>query len=221
MFITAAKIATVEAITAAFNAIGTPSSNTTVDLVPRSVTIEYPVEEIEWPAIYVQFRPTVTQYTGLNPDTFTAVVNNEGVTTGWEQIRHGYFEGAFDLQILAMSSEERDKIWETIINFFMMDGVGPSSSAFYSSIAANDLIGITYAKGSVIQVGDTVSPGTPWSPEELTYETTLRIKCIGEFYENKYTQTLLPISAVNVTANINVPTPWSYPITNHTEPLAQ
>jgi len=194
MFITAAKIATVEAITAAFNALGNASSNTTTDLVPRAVTIEYPVEEIEWPAIYVQFRPTITQYTGLNPDNFVAVQNS----SNWEQIRHGYFEGAFDLQILAMSSEERDKIWETVINFFIMNGMSPGSSAFYTSIAENNLIGMTFAQGSVLQVGDTVSPGTPWSPEELTYETTMRIKCIGEFYEDKYTQTLLSTSSVDI-----------------------
>ena len=100
MIITAAKIATVEAITAAFSALGPTSSNTTKDLVPRSVTIEYPVEEIAWPAVYVQFRPTLTQYTGLNPDSFVAIKNEQGQTTSWEQVRQGYFEGAFDLQIL-------------------------------------------------------------------------------------------------------------------------
>jgi len=198
MFITAAKIATVEAITAAFNAIGSPSSNTTVDLVPRSVTIEYPVEEIEWPAVYVQFRPTITQYTGLNPDIYNPIQSG-GVTTSYQQIRHGYFEGSFDLQILAMASEERDKIWETMINFFIMNEMSPGSTAFYNSLTQNDLIGITFSQGSVLQVGDTVSPGTPWSPEELTYETTIRVKCVGEFYEDKYAQNLLPVSAVNLT----------------------
>ena len=112
MFITATKIAVVEAIRSGFNAIGPASNNNTIDLVPRSVTIEYPVEEIEWPAIYVQFRPTTTQYTGLAPDIETQ--NQDGT---WNSYRHGYFEGAFDLQILAMSSEERDRIWDTLTNY--------------------------------------------------------------------------------------------------------
>jgi hypothetical protein len=213
MIITAAKIATVEAITAAFSALGPTSSNTTKDLVPRSVTIEYPVEEIAWPAVYVQFRPTLTQYTGLNPDSFVAIKNEQGQTTSWEQVRQGYFEGAFDLQILAMASEERDKIWETLINFFIMNNMDPASTAFYNSIAENDLIAITFAQGSVLQVGDTVSPGTPWSPEELTYETTLRIKCVGQFYEDKYTQTLLPVSSVKVSGTMvedNISTTTTY-----------
>ena len=167
MIITAAKIATVEAITAAFSALGPTSSNTTKDLVPRSVTIEYPVEEIAWPAVYVQFRPTLTQYTGLNPDSFVAIKNEQGQTTSWEQVRQGYFEGAFDLQILAMASEERDKIWETLINFFIMNNMDPASTAFYNSIAENDLIAITFAQGSVLQVGDTVSPGTPLEPRRI------------------------------------------------------
>jgi hypothetical protein len=208
MFITAAKIAAVEGIVAGFEAIGAVSNNTTKDLVPRAVTIEYPVEEIEWPAIYVQFRPTITQYTGLNPDQYTAILDNQGNTTSWEMYRQGYFEGAFDLQILAMTSEERDKIWETLINLFVMNNLSPGATALYNSILQNDLIAMTLQQGSTLQVGDTVSPGTPWSPEELTYEATIRVKCIGEFYENKYTQELLPISAINVTANIEVPDPW-------------
>lgn len=201
MFITAAKIAVVEGITSAFNAIGSASSNTTKDLVPRSITIEYPVEEIEWPAIYVQFRPTITQYTGLDPGSYDPVYNGNKIVS-YNNIRHGYFEGSYDLQILAMSSEERDKIWETLINLFLMDTIAPSATALYESISANDLIAIALQKGSVIQVGDTVSPGTPWSPEELTYEATIRIRCIGEFFENKYSQTLLPISAVKVTGTL-------------------
>jgi hypothetical protein len=208
MFITAVKIAIIEGIDAGFAALGPVSSNTTTDLVPRAVTIEYPVEEIEWPAIYVQFRPSITQYTGLNPNTYSPIVDENGDTVAWESIRQGYFEGSFDLQILAMSSEERDKIWETLINLFTMNDMSPGSTALYQSIVHNDLIAITLQQGSIIQVGDTVSPGTPWSPEELSYEATIRIKCIGEFYENKYNQELLPVSAINVTANIVVPDPW-------------
>jgi len=200
MFITAAKIAAVEAITAGFSALGAASSNTTVDLVPRSVTIEYPVAEVEWPAVFVQFRPTTTQHTGLNPDTYSPIVVN-GVTTSWENIRQGYFEGAFDLQILAMSSEERDRIWETLINLFLMYDMSVGSTALYNSIANDNLIAMTLLPGQVQQVGDTVSPGTPWSPEELTYEATVRVRCVGQFYEDKYNQVLLPISSVTLTGS--------------------
>ena len=193
MFITATKIAVIEAIRAGFNAIGPASNNTTVDLVPRSVTIEYPVEEIEWPAIYLQFRPTVTQYTGLNPNQ--QIKNQDGTYTSY---RHGYFEGAFDLQILAMSSEERDRIWDTLTNLIMMNDMAPGSSAFYQSIVDDQLIGLTILPGQIIQIGDTVNAGTPWSAEELTYEATIRFRCIGEFYEDKYNQNLLPLDQITV-----------------------
>jgi len=193
MFITATKIAVVEAIRSGFNAIGPASNNNTIDLVPRSVTIEYPVEEIEWPAIYVQFRPTTTQYTGLAPDIETQ--NQDGT---WNSYRHGYFEGAFDLQILAMSSEERDRIWDTLTNLIMMGNMAPGASSFYQSILDDQLIGLTILPGQVAQVGDTVNAGTPWSSEELTYEATVRVRCVGEFYEDKYNQTLLPLDHITV-----------------------
>jgi hypothetical protein len=202
MFITAAKVTLVEAIDAAFSALGQSSKNSTIDLVPRSVTIEYPIEEIEWPAIYVQFRPRLTQYTGLYPDEFSPVTDQNNNVIAWDEIRQCYFEGSFDLQILAMTSEERDKIWETVTNLILMGGISPGSIAFFDSIANNDLIAMTISDGQVLQVGDTVSPGTPWSPEELTYEASIRVNCIGEFYQNKYNLQLLPLSDVTVTAEI-------------------
>lgn len=195
MLITGVKIAIVEALVAGFNAInpaptgrqvGVPSSSS-IDLTPNSVTIEYPKEMALWPAVFVQFRPSKTQWSGLYPDTFTLPSGQYLYGAQAAQIdRTGYFEGSIDLQVLALTSEERDQLWDTLYNLVLMNPGNPGSYAFYQSLLNNNLVGMTILQGTVQSLGDTVAPGTPWSPEELSYEASVRIQCVGDFYESKF-----------------------------------
>ena len=198
MFVTAVKIAIVEAINAGFDALGPRVSSTTKDLTPNSVTIEYPMVEVAWPSVFVQFRPTKVQWSGLDPDTFTTV---SGTSTGIFN-RTGYFEGNIDLQILAMHSEERDRLWDSLYNLVLMNPGSPASAAFYDSLANNDLLGITLLPSIVGSLGDTVAMGTPFSPEELTYEASIRIPCVGDFYEGKYDFTVSTITEVTASGQL-------------------
>jgi len=192
MFITGVKVALVEALNAAFDALGARANNTTKDLTPKSITIEYPMQEVEWPAIFVQFRPTKVQWSGLHPDTWT-VVSGVGTTS-----RIGYFEGNIDLQIIALHSEERDRLWDSLYNLVLMNPGSPASHAFYNSLNSNDLVGITLLPSIVANLGDTVAMGTPFSPEELTYEASVRINCVGDFFEHKYDYEDVVVTAVTV-----------------------
>ena len=198
MFITGVKVALVEALNAAFDALGARANNTTKDLSPKSITIEYPMQEVEWPAIFVQFRPTKVQWSGLFPDEFTTT---SGAATGVVS-RAGYFEGNIDLQILALRSEERDRLWDGLYNLVLMNPGSPGSAAFYQSLVSNDLIGITLLPSIVNNLGDTVAMGTPFSPEELTYEASIRIPCVGDFYEGKYDYTVPRLTAVTVSGQV-------------------
>lgn len=194
MFVTGVKVAIVEALNAAFDALGARADSNTKDLTPKSVTIEYPMVEVQWPAVFVQFRPTKVQWSGMFPDEFTVV---SGQQTGTSS-RVGYFEGNIDLQILALRSEERDRLWDSLYNLVLMNPGSPASAAFYNSLYDNDLIGITLLPSTVGNLGDTVAMGTPFSPEELTYEASIRIPCIGDFYEAKYNQQSTVLTNVTV-----------------------
>ena len=213
MFVTGVKIAIVEALVAGFNAInptGIPNltqqfnyrSDTSIDLTPNSVTIEYPLEEVQWPAIFVQFRPSKSQWTGLNPDIYTLISGSN--PNQYLADRQIYFEGVIDLQILAMHSEERDRLWDSLYNLVLFNPSSPASAAFNNSLNANDLIGITLLESTVTSLGDTVSPGTPYSPEELTYEATVRINCIGESYESKFDAIANSLQKITVSGSVSI-----------------
>jgi len=191
MFVTAVKTAIVEALEAGFNTLhtGIPSDNS-IELTPNSITIEYPLELVAWPTILVQFRASKVQWFGLNPDSYSTAsggITISGTTySGTTVTRNGYFEGSIDLQIMAMHSEERDRLMDSVTNLILMGGGSAGSSAFYNSIYNNDLVGLTLLPSTYANLGDSISSGTPWSPEELTYEASIRIQCIGDFYETKY-----------------------------------
>jgi hypothetical protein len=156
---------------------------------------------VQWPCILVQFRPSKIQWSGINPDIFAVSSSGtviSGTTySGYNVTRNGYFEGSIDLQIMAMHSEERDRLYDSLANLILMGQGSVASSAFNNSILNNNLVGITMLLDSFTPVGDSITAGTPWSPEELTYEASIRVKCIGDFYENKYTYTVPEITNVN------------------------
>jgi len=210
MFTTAVKTTIVEALNAGFSILntGTPS-DTSLDLTPNSITIEYPLEPVQWPSIFVQFRPSKIQWSGINPDTYATSASGitiSGVTySGLSADRTGYFEGSIDLQIMAMHSEERDRLYDSVTNMILMDKISAASTAFVQSIYNNSLVGLTLLLDSFTPLGDSVSPGTPWSPEELTYEASVRIRCIGDFYETKYDVLYPAITSVTATGTM-VPT---------------
>ena len=174
---------------------------------------------VEWPAIFVQFRPSKIQWSGLFPDTYTAT--SGGITISGHNYpaftadRSGYFEGSIDLQIMAMHSEERDRLYDSVTNLILMDKMSPASTAFVQSIYNNNLVGMTLLLDTFTPLGDSVSPGTPFSPEELTYEASIRINCIGDFYVTKYDTVTPAITNITVSGQRDV-MPYSTPAQQNT-----
>lgn len=217
MFTTAVKTTIVEALVAGFSALN-PNYNPNLtqqfnypidnglDLTPNSITIEYPLEQVQWPCILVQFRPSKIQWSGINPDIYTVSPSGttiSGVTySGTNVNRTGYFEGAIDLQIMAMHSEERDRLYDSVANLILMGQGSPASTAFTQSITNNTLVGMTLLLDSFNPLGDSITVGTPWSPEELTYEASVRIRCIGDFYETKYDYTAPQITNISTSGTV-------------------
>lgn len=209
MFITAVKTAIVEALDAGFAQLSSYPSDNSLDLTPNSITIEYPLELIQWPVILVQFRPSKVQWSGLQPDNFTSY--SGGITISGVNYpahtsdRTGYFEGSIDLQIMAMHSEERDRLWDSLTNLLLMGAGSPASAAFYNSILNSSLVGLTILPDTYITLGDSITSGTPWSPDDITYEASVRINCIGDFYTTKYDYQVPNITTITTSGATYIP----------------
>lgn len=208
MFITATKIAVVEAFRSIWfenQNVGQENFNLQLDLtpndapIPRRVTIEYPEESQNWPFILVQFHPTVVRWTGISPDEIVdAAEDEDSDTPQWRQIRQGYFEGSIQLQIMSETSGERDRIWDNLIGVILMGRKRAATRRFFSTLETDELVGITINESSVDMVGDTISMGTPWDPELLSYEATIAFDVVGTFYADEYAEDLVPLTAARV-----------------------
>ncbi len=179
---------------------GNIPNNSTIELTPTKFNIEYPLVESSWPSIYVHFTPITTQWTGLDPD-FYYVVSGTNIICD----RQVYFEGYIDFQILALASEERDKLADSIDNLMLFDVLSAGSSAFYNSIYSDPLVGLTILSSKTRPLGDTIVPGTPFSAEALSYEATIRVQCVGQAYEPKYDYNPIILQSV-VVSGIATPT---------------
>lgn len=190
MFVKAVKLAFVEAVQAVYE------DNDGAPFKPRSVGIEYPEEEIAWPAILIQFRPAgAIQWTGLNPDEVQTIDHPD---YSFESLRRGQFEGSIDFTILALSSAERDTFWDNLVQMVLMGDLQENTNRFHERITQHDLIGINILPTTVTPVGDSIGPGTPWDPDELTYEATLRVSLVGQFVADIASTKLVALGEIRV-----------------------
>jgi len=201
MFLTAVKTAMVEALEMAFDADITQVGEKPI---PRRITIEYAEAEQDWPFILVQVRPTTIKWTGIVPDEYIKAEPVDEVNP-WRSIRQGYFEASVMLQIMALTSGERDQIWDSVVKLLMMGRKRESSKDFFKSIEEQDLIGITVQEGTVLPIGDTVSQGTPWNPETIAYEASVQFEIVGRFYADEYDETLITLEAAAIYPYIEPP----------------
>lgn len=206
MFITATKVAIVEALRSVWFADQNTSQEAHIyrsDLspndrpFPRRITLEYPEESTDWPAILVQVRPHVITWTGITPDEIVTVADGTGQPQ-YKRIRQGYFEATCMLEILALTSEERDRIWDNLVKLLMMGRKRAPTKNFHDTLASHDLVGITANEGSVRPLGDSIGMGTPWNPELITYEAAIEFDMTGVFYADEYTEELVPIENARV-----------------------
>lgn len=221
MFIVAVKTAVTEALRAVWyqnQNVGQEANDYNTELtendapLPRRITIEYPEEAEEWPAILVQFRPTLVEWTGISPDEVIDASKEDGgvgldlsdeaetvnPNPAYKLIRQGRFEGSIMLQVLALSSMERDTMWDNLVKIIMMGDKRTVTNSFFVTLGQHDLVGITVMRGSVRPIGDSMGPGTPWDPELLSYEAAIEFDLVGTFYADEYTEDLIPLTAAQV-----------------------
>lgn len=197
MFITATKVAVVDALRSVWftgnqdNNTDNPQLASTDEPYPRRITIEYPEEAHDWPVILVQIRPTTIQWTGIMPDEIVNPGTEDAPT--YKLIRQGRFEATCMLQIMATESLTRDRIWDNLVSLLLMGRKRSATNNFYTVLEQNELVGLTVMEGSLRNIGDTISMGTPWNPEVLTYEASVEFDMVGTFYADEYNESLVPL----------------------------
>lgn len=157
------------------------------------VDLEYPVDKQMYPSIWVDYDDTqpllkagVAHQETAHPVTGTEVAP----FTRWR------FQGYVSLTTVAMTSLERDRLFDEMIRVVAFGNEDSIVGRFKNRIANNDLIAANLDTDKIEARGSAAAPGTPWGTDELMYERTLNLGILGEFVPDPGTGVLIPLSKI-------------------------
>lgn len=166
-----------------------------------NVSTEYPVEEESFPCVWVNFTPTDdVQMIGINnreylgelpPSAATSDATHAGYT-------RGYVEGEVSFTIGALSSLERDRLYDQVIRVGLFSDEDDSVNVFRQQIEQSPYANIGMVFDKWRTSGENAAPGTPWGTDEMIYEITLSTQLNCEFFVQPTTGDLILLSEINV-----------------------
>lgn len=156
------------------------------------VSIEYPVEQEDYPSIWVDFHATANlEIAGINHREYD--VGDADESRPFSRWR---FQGAASYTAVALTSLERDRLLDQLIRIMAFGHEQPETSEFRSLIESNDFIAMNFDFDKITVSGTAATPGTPWGTEEMVYEASIQMDCIGEFVSEGAALTLVPLREV-------------------------
>jgi len=190
MFLKEAKTATVLALRSVFN-----DAYPEADFRDINVSIEYPVAPQEVPTLWVDFEPSSSSLktVGISHTEYQTTTAGE-----FRPVQRWEFQGYIAVTVVAYSSLVRDRLADEMISIFAFGRTSPKAAPLVAAIEHNDFIAMNFDWDQVTLSQVAITPGTPWGTDELLYEATVRIQCVGEFISDPETATLIPIRQVLV-----------------------
>lgn len=164
-----------------------------VDFRNLHVSIEYPIDRQHYPSIWVDFDPNgplevsgIGHMEQVDPDDPTS-----------SPVYRWRFTGMATFTAVAMSSLERDRMFDAIVRVFAFTDAAATTNHFRTMIESNDLIAMNIDFDQIEQRGFATAQGTPWGTDEVIYEATLAMEVVGEFTITS-TLEMVPLSDVVV-----------------------
>lgn len=161
------------------------------------VSIEYPVEEAQYPAVWVDFETSELRTVGI---AYTETDSQGNAFTRWKFAGHATFT------VVALSSNERDMLYDQLVSLTAFASQSSFPSTFRKVIEDAPLVASVWSFDSVEDRPAAAAPGTPWGTMDVIYERGFALQVIGEFVSDPDTAELVALSEIQV-----VMTPAGYP----------
>lgn len=160
-----------------------------------SPSIEFPIRKESVPAVWVDFTPR-------GPLSTVGIGHREIIpeTDGFLDAVRWRFAGAISFTLVAMSSLERDDLFDLITSMIALGEIDSVQGAFRGKIEQNDLIAVDINWDQIQIGGSSASPGTPWGTDEVIYETTISLDLVGEYVSgvSNGLVLMLPLSSIDL-----------------------
>jgi hypothetical protein len=161
--------------------------------VQPHVSIEYPVDQVNYPAIWVDYEGAELRTVGI---AYTQMDDQGNAYARWR------FAGHVTFTIVALTSNERDLIYDQLISMTAFAAQSDFPSVFRQVVENAPLIASVWSFDSVEDRSSAAAPGTPWGKMEVIYERGFALQVLGEFVTHPSTQALVNLSEIQVVANM-------------------
>jgi hypothetical protein len=152
------------------------------------ITLEYPNEQVHFPAIMVGFQEIKIRLAGVGHREHTED----------QIIAHWRFEGNIVFTVMTLSNLDRDLLSGALVNVIAFHHATEGNSRFYEEIFDSEFIDMQIGMDNVTPGGDQVE-NVPWDdPTRKLYTATYSVPIIGEFYALRESGVLVTISDVEL-----------------------
>jgi hypothetical protein len=203
MYLAPLKTAVVEAFRATFN-----ENYPNADFQNILVDIEYPMTQQSYPSLWVTYEDT-DELTIASIGHVETTFDPEAQT--YTQVNRWKFKGIVTVTAVALSSLERDRLYDEVVRTFAFGRQNEALSVFRDLVEENDLIAMNFNFDDLQPSGDAAAMGTPWQTDEMIYEKSVSIVVQGEFVGDPNTRALVPLSRVIVNGYPDGTEPTTFP----------
>jgi hypothetical protein len=155
------------------------------------IDMEYPLKQIQYPAIWVQFSLSNLRPAGIGHELILKNTDDPN-WTNWEPMREWFFDGRVTLTVLSLTSLQRDRISDALTAMLSFSRpptqviTNPSKDTkrfrqLITSLAENPYVSVAINHGSLTPGGQSVTPGVPWDEKVMAYEDTLSFEVFGQY----------------------------------------
>ncbi|QDH91747.1 hypothetical protein SEA_PHRAPPUCCINO_72 [Mycobacterium phage Phrappuccino] len=217
------KRAVVTAIRTALTATGMSTGDR-----PLYIDQEYPMKELHYPGVWVQFSITKLNRAGIGHEVAVEVDDQ------WCTVQEWMVEGRVTVSVVGLKNKDRDRISDAIIAMLAFSRPPEpvltnaavdtkQNRSLFAALAENPHMSITLNTDVLYSGGQGVNVGTPFSPDMLAYEDSYSFDLQGQFntvfrHDGTYTLTRVDVDDYSApsTAEYRELDPWSGPPPPHT-----
>jgi hypothetical protein len=172
------------------------------------VGLEFPMEEIRYPAIYVTYNEGPIENVGIG---------HYEVDDQLRIIDHFKFRGTLNFNVLALKPIDRDMLSAGLIQMLTVGRNNPVFKDFHEQIMDGDWVSLHIMKDYITPSGEVTAP-VPWNDDEMQiYSNSYSVAIFGEFIGDAQTGDLIQIGQVNIypyrkgsaiPQGVSDPAPW-------------
>lgn len=167
-----------------------------VDFRGLHCSIEFPAEPANYPGIWVDYEDTdQLQIAGIGHREYT----DPDVDGLVYEVTRWRFSGIATYTVVALSSLERDRLYDHMVSLIAFGHERTSTSEFREYIEnSNPYLALNFDWDQIRPGGNAAGQGTPWQTDDVVYERSIAMEVIGEFVSDGATSALVPLSEVRI-----------------------